>query len=416
VRNAASSEVASIMTIIALMRETAQGISVVKSFQLEDAFCKRMFDAIAAVERLNNRMKRVQAGVAPLVEVLGGIAIALVVMYAGWRNLSFGETPGQFFSFVTALLLAADPARRLARVPLELATAGIGVRIINELMDTPAAEQERGKKPDLLISAGNVNFANVQFAYVPDIPVLTGLDLNISAGKTNALVGVSGSGKTTIFNLLQGFWTPTHGTISIDGQMISDVSLHSLRRQISLVSQDVFLFEGTIRDNIKAGLATTDAKVKQAARSAHADAFIRKLAQGYDTQVGELGSQLSGGQRQRISIARAFLKDAPVVLMDEPTSALDSEAEQAIQEVLKDLMRGRTTIIIAHRLATIVNADVIHVVVGGRVVESGTHRQLIQRAGVYARLHRLQFPDTHAEASSLSGSKCATFADIGPRR
>jgi len=397
VRKAASSEITSTMTIVGLMRETVQGIRIAKSFQLEDVLRGRMFEAVAAVERLNNKMTRVQASVVPLVEVLGGVAVALVVMYAGWRNLSFGDTPGQFFSFVTALLLAADPARRLARVPLDLATAAIGVRMMYELMDTPAAEWERSDKPELVVGAGNIRFADVRFAYEPDVPVLNGLDLDIAAGKTNALVGLSGSGKTTIFNLVQRFWEPASGAVTIDGQSIAAVSLRSLRRQISLVSQDLFLFEGTIRDNIEAGQAVPDAMVERAARAAHADLFIRELPKGYDTPVGELGLQLSGGQRQRISIARAFLKDAPIILLDEPTSALDSEAEQAIQEVLKNLMRGRTTIVIAHRLATIVNAHVIHVVAGGRVVESGAHRELVERGGVYAKLHRLQFAGAPAE-------------------
>jgi subfamily B ATP-binding cassette protein MsbA len=212
------------------------------------------------------------------------------------------------------------------------------------------------------------------------------------------LVGLSGGGKTTIFNLVQRFWTPSQGTIIVDGQSIVEVSLRSLRRQISLVSQDVFLFEGTIRENIKGGMDATDEMIERAARAAHADAFIRELPMGYDTPVGELGSHLSGGQRQRISIARAFLKDASIILLDEPTSALDSEAEQAIQGVLRNLMRGRTTIVIAHRLATIVNADVIHVVSGGRVVESGSHRELVQLGGVYAKLHRLQFAAAPGDA------------------
>jgi ATP-binding cassette subfamily B protein len=260
------------------------------------------------------------------------------------------------------------------------------------LLDTPASEKERPGAPDLVVRRGEVRFEKVRFAYEPSTPVLTDLDLVAPAGRTTALVGASGGGKTTIFNLLQGFWTPEQGSIVIDRQSIADVSLTSLRRQISLVSQDVFLFDGTIRDNIRAGRGdATDAEVEAAARAAHADGFIRALSHGYDTNVGELGAQVSGGQRQRITLARAFLKNAPLILLDEPTSALDSETELAIQGALGELTEGRTTLVIAHRLSTVLRADLIHVVEGGRVVESGTHHELLRVGGAYARLYHLQF-------------------------
>jgi len=221
------------------------------------------------------------------------------------------------------------------------------------------------------------------------------------AGRTTALVGLSGAGKTTVFNLLQRFWEPSGGVIRIDGQPISEVSITSLRRQIALVSQDVFLFEGTIRENIAAGReGASEEEIIAAARAAQADEFIRSLPKGYDTEVGELGSQISGGQRQRISLARAFLKNAPIILLDEPTSALDSETEQSIQEALQELTRGRTTIVIAHRLATVANADVIHVMDKGQVIESGRHRELIERGGLYARLYRIQFANAVEEHAS----------------
>jgi len=323
--------------------------------------------------------------------VLAGLAIGLVILYAGWRNSSFGDTPGQFFAFITALLMAADPLRRLSRLQVQLTAAAVGARMMYDLLDLPATEKA-APAPNLVVRGGEVRFEEVSFSYEAGVPVLSDLDFIAPAGRTTALVGISGSGKTTILNLLQRFWVPQRGTISIDGQSIAELSLASLRGQIALVSQDVFLFDGTIRDNIRAGRQdATDEEVAAAARSAHADQFIRSLPHGYDTQVGELGAQVSGGQRQRITLARAFLKNARIILLDEPTSALDSETELVIQRALRDLSGGRTTLVIAHRLATVLVADLIHVVDGGGVVESGTHHELLRAKGACARLYELQF-------------------------
>jgi len=392
IRKVAESQYFSIATIVAAMRETSQGIKIVKAFQLEDLQRKRMFQGIEAVERLGNKIVRVQARVNPLAEILAGLAISMVVLYAGWRNLSYGEAPGGFFAFIAALLLAADPVRRLSKLQLELTTAAVGVRMMYDLIDAPAAERAEDARPELVIRTGEVRFEKVSFAYDVGASVLNELEFVAPAGRVTAVVGISGGGKTTIFNLLQRFWTPERGTISIDGQSVADVSLKSLRRQMALVSQDVFLFEGTIRDNIWAGRPdASDDEVIAAARAADADDFIRSLPRGYDTQVGELGAQVSGGQRQRIALARAFVKHAPIILLDEPTSALDSETELVIQRALKHLARGRTTLVIAHRLATVLSADLIIVVDGGRVIESGTHSELLRANGLYARLYQIQF-------------------------
>lgn len=406
IKKAATSQVMSISTIVGVMRESAQGIRVVKSFQLEPVLRHRMDEGIKAVEKLSNKIAAVQARVDPLMETLGGMAVAAAVIYAGWRNLTFGDTPGQFFAFVTALLMASDPARRLSKLQLQLTTAAVGVKMMYELLDKPAAEVDADNRPGLAVSQGEVRFEDVVFSYDSNTPVLRGLNLVAPAGRTTALVGLSGAGKTTVFNLLQRFWEPAAGVIRIDGQPISEVSVASLRSQIALVSQDVFLFEGTIRDNIAAGRKdATEEEIIAAAKAAQADEFIRSLPHGYDTQVGELGSQISGGQRQRISLARAFLKNAPIILLDEPTSALDSETEQSIQEALQELTRGRTTIVIAHRLSTVANADVIHVMDKGQVIESGRHRELIERGGLYAKLYRIQFANAIEDYQSPALAK-----------
>jgi ATP-binding cassette subfamily B protein len=392
-RKVAENQNLSVASIIGAMRETAQGVRIVKAFQMEGQQRRRMHQGIEAVERMGNRMVAVQATMNGLVEALAGLAIGSVVLYAGWRNLAFGETPGQFFAFIAALLMASDPLRRLSRLQLQLTAAAAGARAMYDLLDLPPSEPPApSAAPDLAVRGGEIRFEQVRFSYKPGTPVLAGLDLVAPAGRTTALVGASGGGKTTVLNLLQRFWTPHSGRILIDGQDVAEVSLASLRRRIALVSQDVFLFDGTIRDNIRAGRPeASEEEITEAARAAHADDFIRALPNAYDTSVGELGGQVSGGQRQRIALARAFLKDAPVVLLDEPTSALDSETERVIQRALDGLGAGRTTLVIAHRLATVLRADLIHVVDGGRVVESGSHRDLMRAGGAYARLYRLQF-------------------------
>jgi ATP-binding cassette, subfamily B, bacterial MsbA len=400
---AARSEVHSITGIIKVTRELSQGSQVVKSFQLENRMRTHAENAIGSVERLANKMLRIEASVNPLMETVGGFAVAGVVLYAGWRNLYYGDTPGQFFAFITALLMCADPARRLSRVQLQLASASIGVRMMYELLDTPAKEDEPAGKPELKITAGEIVFHDVTFAYVPGKPVIDGLNLIAPAGRTTALVGLSGGGKSTIFALLQRFREPLSGSITIDGQALDAVSLVSARRSISTVGQDTFLFEGSILDNIRTGFESApDQKCIDAAKAANADDFISLLPRGYETPVGELGTQVSGGQRQRIALARAFLKDAPIILLDEPTSALDSETEEVIQRELKVLTKGKTTIVIAHRLSTILHADLIHVIEAGRVIESGTHEKLLAQGGAYSRLFKLQFAKLMEPERSLA--------------
>ena len=399
IRKVAKREVTSFGAIVKTMREATQGVRVVKAFTLEPQMRARMDDSIRAVERVANKMTTINAGVNPLIDTLGGFAVAGVIFYAGWRSLTYNETPGEFFSFITALLMAYEPARRLARLQVGLGQACIGVQMMYDLIDAKPVLVNKPDAHDLNVSAGQIEFSGVNFGYESKAPVLKGIDLTIEAGKTTALVGLSGSGKTTIMNLLLRFWDPQLGTISIDGEDLRDVTLQSLRSQISLVSQDVFLFEGTVRENIAAGVNNPDEnEIIEAAKAAYAHHFIENLPEGYETPVGELGGQLSGGQRQRISIARAFLKNAPIILLDEPTSALDSESEQAIQRALTQLTKRRTTLVIAHRLATVLNADRIHVIEEGKLAESGTHDELLAYGGLYSRLYDIQYAQKDREA------------------
>lgn len=392
VKKAALSEFHSATTVVTTTREAVQGIKVVKSFQLEPALEDRMHTATAAVERVNNKLTRIQSLTNPLIETIGGFAVAGVVAYAGWTTIARGQTPGEIFAFITALLMAADPLRRLSRMQLQLSAATMGVKAIYAVLDAPAEETVDNRAP-FKVTNGEVRFSNVCFSYVPDQPVLKDLSFVAEAGQTTALVGLSGAGKTTVLHLLQKMWRPDSGSILIDDQRIDAVSTQSLRNQVSVVGQDVFLFEGTIRDNIAAGRDDySEEQIRSAVCAAHIDGFIDTLPDGLDTPVGELGGMLSGGQRQRISIARAFLKDAPIILLDEPTSALDSFSEHHIQTALRELVRGRTTIVIAHRFSTVAGAHRILVLADGQVAECGTHAELVSAGGVYASLYKAQTP------------------------
>ena len=391
-RNLMSGEIQSVGNMIAYMQDTVHGIRVIKSFRLEDFMLDRMDRAIDLTKRMSNKMSAVQAGTIPLIDTIGGVAVASVIFYGGWRVIYQGATPGEFFAFITALLMLTDPARRLARLHLSLAGSAVGVRMLYDTIDqAPESPDLPGAVP-LKLSRGTISLSNVTFGYRPEDPVLHDANLVIEGGKITALVGVSGSGKSTIFNLCLRFWNPQAGEIRLDSQPLSGITMASLHEVIGLVSQDVFLFDGTIAENIKMGRpdASMD-DVEAAAKAAAAHDFIMAMPQGYDTKIGEFGGRLSGGQRQRLSIARAFLKNAPILFLDEPTSALDAESDALIQDALKRLMKGRTTLMIAHRLASISYADKIYVLEGGRVIEEGSHTALIEQNGKYTRLYDLQF-------------------------
>jgi ATP-binding cassette subfamily B protein len=380
--------------ILDIMLEAAQGVRIVKSFNLETMMRQRMHDTVREVERASNKIATIQAMASPLSDTLGGLAVAGVIIYGGWGVINGGHDPGGFFSFIGSLLLAYEPAKRLGRLNLEIQNGLIGVGLMYEVLDAKANEPRAIGLPPLTITEGRVELNDVSFAYPGRGEVLDRLTLSVEPGKTTALVGGSGGGKSTILNLILRFFDPRSGDIRIDGQSALAVDLASLRAAIGFVSQDVYLFRGSIRDNIALGkLGATEGEIMAAAKAAHAHDFIQGFRYGYDTDVGELGTQLSGGQKQRIAIARAFLKNAPILLLDEPTAALDPESEREVQRALDALGKGRTTLVVAHRLQTVVMASRIYVIENGRVAESGTHDELIGKRGVYFNYYARQTPE-----------------------
>jgi ATP-binding cassette subfamily B protein len=388
------------------MQESLQGIRTVKAFTLEATMQRRIDENIAVVERNANKMARVSNRSNPLMEMLGGFAVAGCLLYGGYSVVALGATPGQFFSFMTAFLLATEPAKRLARLNIDLNSQLVGARMLLEIVDSPASEPADNDKPALKLSNARVEFRDVNFSYRPDEPVLKTMSFVAEPGKTTALVGPSGGGKSTVLALLLRLYEVKQGEILIDGQDISEISRHSLRAQTGYVGQDVYLFRDTIGANIAFGKeGATQDEIVAAAKAACAHDFIMGFPLGYDTPVGEHGTQLSGGQRQRIAVARALIKNAPVILLDEATAALDSESEKAVQEAIDHLCQNRTTIVIAHRLHTIMHADAILVVEGGEIVERGQHDDLLRRGGRYASFFRLQQRDAgHPSLAPVSAT------------
>jgi ATP-binding cassette subfamily B protein len=392
--------------IIETLQETLQGIRIVKAFTLEDIMRERFDRNVAAVEHEANKMARVSNRASPLMETLGGCAIAIAITYGGYRVIETGATPGQFFSFITAFLLAYEPAKRLARLNIELNSALVGVRVLFEVIDSPPSEAPDGDKPGLQTTTTRLEFKDVHFAYRADEAVLRGMSFVAEAGKLTALVGPSGGGNRPCSIC---FWILRERT-RIDHnrrQDISKVSRRSLRQHIAYVGQEVFLFRGTIRENIAFGRpGASEDEIVAAAKAAYAHDFILAFPRGYETPVGEHGLQLSGGQRQRVAIARALVKNAPIILLDEATAALDSESELQVREAMEHLCEGRTTLAIAHRLHTVSHADRIYVVEDGRTVESGRHDELLRKGGRYASFYTLQLeaqePDSPVVAVASS--------------
>jgi len=384
-----------------LLEQSFQGVRMVKAYGME-SYEQSKIEAISeTICNLVYKASRVRAASSPVMETLGGVAVAVVILYGGHRVISDATTPGAFFAFITALLMAYEPMKRLANLNTNLQEGLAATQRVFHILDLhPAITDAPDAKP-LAIHGGEVRFSDVNFSYDGERKALDHLSLHVPAGKTVALVGSSGGGKSTILNLIPRFYDVGDGAVTIDGQDLRGVTMASLRSQIALVSQEVALFDDTIRANIAYGrFGATQDEIVTAARHAAAHDFIMGLPEGYDTVVGEHGVKLSGGQRQRLSIARAMLKNAPILLLDEATSALDTESERQVQDALEKLMKGRTTIVVAHRLSTIVEADLIHVIDRGRVAESGAHAELLEKNGIYARLHALQFAEDTAAAEA----------------
>ena len=383
--------------IIETLQETLQGIRIVKAFTLEDIMRERFDRNVAAVEHEANKMARVSHRSSPLMETLGGCAIAIALTYGGYRVIETGATPGSSSRSSPPSCL---PMSRPSGWPVSTSSSTAGWSAC--VSCSRCSIRRRARRPTTTSRRcrsrlRRLEFDDVHFAYRSDEAVLRGVSFVAEPGKLTALVGPSGSGKTTIINLILRFYDVERGSIVIDGQDIRQVARRSLRQHLAYVGQDVFLFRGTIRDNIAFGKpGASEDEIVAAAKGAYAHDFITTFPRGYETPVGEHGLQLSGGQRQRVAIARALIKNAPIILLDEATAALDSESELQVREAMGHLCQGRTTVAIAHRLHTVSHADRIYVIEDGQVVESGRHDDLLRKSGRYASFYRLQLQQQEA--------------------
>ncbi len=379
--------------LTSLLQETISGTRIVKAFGMEKYESKRFSVENERLFGLVMKTISVNAISSPLMEFLGGLGIAAVIFYGGYSVVHGYSTPGKFFSFLAALLMLYEPVKRLTNINNTINQGIAGGERIFSIIDRVPDIIDKPGAANLPPITKSIDIENVTFRY-EEKPVLKNINLSIKAGEVVAFVGMSGGGKTSLVNLIPRFYDVSEGRVLIDGRDIRDVTLQSLRRQVAIVTQQTILFNDTVKNNIAYGdIQRTDEDIVNAAKAANAHDFIVKLPQGYESNIGELGTKLSGGEKQRISIARALLKDAPILILDEATSSLDTEAEIEVQDALDNLMKGRTTLVIAHRLSTIRNADRIIALVNGEIVEEGNHETLMAKKGEYYRLYNLQFKD-----------------------
>lgn len=382
------------------LTQVFQGIRVIKAYGTEEYEALRAHTMIERIFALVYKSSRVRSASHPIIESLGGMAIVIVIAYGGWQVMHNARTTGEFMSFILALLLVYEPLKRLSNLNANLQEGLAAAARVFAIIDTPATIQDHVDAKPLPPIEGHIEFRDVSFSYPDGKVALDGIHLKIQKAHSIALVGASGAGKSTIINLIPRFYDIQKGEIFIDGIDIRDVTLKSLRQQIALVSQEIMLFDTTIRDNIAYGsFEASDTEIIAAATAAAAHEFIEALPLGYNTMIGENGVKLSGGQRQRIAIARAMLKNAPILLLDEATSALDTDSERQVQAALKILMEGRTTLMVAHRLSTVVEANMIYVLDQGKIVESGSHQALLESKGIYANLWQAQSTLPTSEAA-----------------
>jgi subfamily B ATP-binding cassette protein MsbA len=380
-----------------VLQETFTGIRIVKAFAMESFEVAKFKTATRRLLGASLRWVRAQAVTSPLMEVLGAITIAGLLLYERNEILHHAQTAGGFVAFLYALLKSYEPVKRLTGVSNAYQQAlGASEQVFHYLDSKPEMTDKPGAL-ELPPFKREIVFENVDFDYEDGVPLLRGIDLRIDRGEVVAIVGSSGAGKTTLASLIPRFFDVTHGRILVDGHDVRDVKLNSLRGQIGIVTQETILFNDTVYNNICYGSRwPTEAQVREAARVALAEDFIMEMPKGYQTIIGERGQRLSGGQRQRLAIARALLKNPPILILDEATSELDTESELLVQRALANLMAGRTVVVIAHRLSTVRRAERIVVIDRGAICEVGTHEDLINRGGIYQRLHELQFVDAEA--------------------